>query len=83
MPQFSLQDVEAQLLADTSGNYKKYLLNVLRQYKNQFEELNYKMISPDEYVRFEHLNRALDAAITIIESKKPGRDQGDAFNNIF
>jgi hypothetical protein len=83
MPQYSLQDVEAQLSADTSGDYKRYLLDVLRQYQKEFEVSKSKMLPAREYEQIESLDRAIDAAIGIIESKRPENGQDDAFNNIF
>jgi len=83
MPQYSLQDVEAQLSADTSGEFKKFLLDVLRRYQEDFEVSKNKLLPAEEYEQIEYLNRAIDAAIGIIESKEPENAQDDAFNNFF
>jgi hypothetical protein len=81
MPQYSLQDVEAQLSTDTSGNFRRYLLDVLRQYKEEFEVSKNKMLPVEEYELIEYLYRAIDAAIDIIESKRPENARDVAFNN--
>jgi hypothetical protein len=83
MSKYSLQDVEEQLSTDNTGEFKKYLLRALKQYKNEFELSQNKMLPTEEYEQVEFLNRAIDAAIGIIESKRPENGQDDAFNSIF
>jgi hypothetical protein len=75
--------VEEQLSVDNTGEFTRYLIGVLKQYKNEFEVSQNKMLPTDAYEQIEHLKRAIDAAIGIIESKRPENGQVDAFNNFF
>ena len=76
-------DIETKLAADASGNYKKRLINLLKQYKDEFEELKSTMLPTEKYKQYEHMSRAIDAAMVIIESKRSARKQDHAFNSIF
>ena len=51
--QNSSDDVETKLAKDTTGNYKNWLLDELRQHKNHFEEFKGKMLPADEYEQCE------------------------------
>ena len=78
-----IKDIEAQLSSDTSGSFKKYILDKLREHKDNCKESKSRAIPPDEYEQIEHLEYALDAAISIIESKTAEGEHCYAFNNIF
>ena len=73
-------DIETQPAAGDSGNYKKWLFNVLRQ---EFKGAKGKMLQTTEYRQYEYINSVLDAGIRIIESKSSKIGIDHAFNNIF
>lgn len=83
MSHYTLEEAGAQLSADTSGNYKVWLLKTLKQHKAYYDEKSSELQTADEYNKSECMKRAIVAAIAIIESKNPDNGQDDVFNNIY
>ena len=71
MPNFLMKDVEAQLAADSDGTYKKQLMEVLKGYKDQLDSSKQKLLKPEEHNVVEHLDRAVDAALSVISKCGP------------
>lgn len=61
-------DMENQLLKDTSGEYKKGLLDQLETYQFEIKQQIDKGLSPEEFAVMNALNNAVTSAMKVIEA---------------
>ena len=79
MAEFLEKNIEAQLKADADGTFKNKLIDVLNGYKSELEYHRQQLLRPDEHIIVEHLNRAVEAALSVISSCGPVKS-GDSKN---
>jgi hypothetical protein len=89
MADFRIENAREQLISDSTGNYKSWLVKVLQNYKNDISKSKQQMLPPETYDRLIYLDHALDAAIlTLLEysnvkNKVPEKPQNTSFESIF
>lgn len=89
MADFRIENAREQLISDSTGNYKTWLIKVLQNYKNEISKSKQQMLPPETYDRLMYLDYALDAAIlTLFEysnakNKVPEKLQTTSFESIF
>jgi hypothetical protein len=66
MSDFSMEDIKMKLESDSGGSYKVWLLKKLQDYKTQCTHLKQGLLHPDIYEKLDALDRAFDAALTVI-----------------
>ena len=89
MPDFSMEDIKEKLDSDLDGTYKKWLINKLQDYKTQYALLKQGLLQPDIYEKLNAIDRALDAALTVISQyrsnngKPPEGTEEDTLSTLF
>ena len=72
-----MKDIENQLSADIDGSYKERLLALLKEQRDAFSSKKQGFLPPEEYQLAEDMERAANAAISVIQGYTPVKSDPD------
>lgn len=75
MPDFSMEDIKLKLEDDSDGTYQRWLIKKIQDYKYQYDQSKQGLLPPDIYRKLDALDRALDAALTVISQYHRGKNK--------
>jgi hypothetical protein len=73
-------DAEARLAADHDGTYKTELIGTLEKHRDAIAFHQQGFLPPDEYQVIEHMARAVDVALTVVEAYETGSSDRSSEN---